>query len=176
MAMKYKTVLSIAAMLLLSACATTNQPQPEIQRITPEALQKLIPNAVATYSLQEIVADTKQNKSVDEIVAKIKASDSRYDLSASKILELHQQGVDASVLNYIQQSNELAKQNYIADEINKVEKEKAEALRKLNEERLMQMRQYYDPFWYGPSYPYRFRHWPSSRFGWGLSFGHPFWR
>lgn len=170
--MKIERLIILAALLLLSACATTNGPlQPEIKRITPEALEQLVPAAVASYTLEQIVVDSKQGKSVDEIIANIKTSDSRYELTATKILELNQQGVDAHVLNYIQQSNERAKQNYIADEINKAEKEKAEALRRLNEERLMQMRQYYDPFWYGPSYPYRFRHWPRSRFGWGLGYG-----
>ncbi len=170
--MKINALIILATMLLLTACATTNGPsQPEIKRITPEALEKLVPAAVATYSLEQIVADSKQGKTSAEIIASIKASDSRYDLTATKILELHQQGVDAEVLNYIQQSNERAKQNYIADEINKVEREKAEALRRLNDQRLMQMRQFYDPFWFGPSYGYRLRHWPGPRFGWGLGYG-----
>lgn len=163
---------------LLTACATTgNSEQSQIKRITPEELEKLIPAAVATYTLEQIVADSKLAKTPAEIITNIKASDSRYDLNASKILELHQQGVDKEVLNYIQQSNELAKQNYIADEINKAEKAKADALRMLNAERMMQMRQFYNPFWhpYYGAYGYSFRHWPGSRFGWGMSFGHPLW-
>lgn len=172
MAMKMKTLFILVAMLLLTACATTNgRSEPEIKRITPEELEKLIPAAVASYSLEQIIADSKQAKTPAEIIAKIKASDSRYDLTASKILELNQQGVHEQVLSYIQQSNELAKQNYLAEEINKAEREKAEALRRLNEERLMQMRQFYDPFWYGPSFRYRYRNWPGSRFGWGGYYG-----
>lgn len=156
--MKKETLL-IVGMLLLNACATTNSTQSDIKRITPEALDQLVPAAVASYSLEEMVADSKQSKTPDEIIAKIKTSDSRYDLSVSKLLELNQQGVDAKVLDYIQQSNERARQNYIAEEINKVEKEKSEALRRLRDERMMQMHRYYDPFWppyYGPYYRYRF--------------------
>ncbi len=174
MAIKHHTLGLILLALLLNACATTNGPsQPEVRRMTAEALAERMPKAVATYTLTEIVTDSKQAKTPEAIIAKIKASDSRYDLSASKILELHQQGVDERVLNYIQQSNELAKQNYIADEINKAEKEKAAALQKLNQERLMQLRRY-DPFWYpyaSPAYRYHLRHWPRSRFHWGLGLG-----
>jgi PBP1b-binding outer membrane lipoprotein LpoB len=157
MAMKQNALL-IVAILFLSACATTSPPQSEIKQITPETLEQLMPEAVASYSLQEIVADTQQAKTPEEIIAKIKASDSRYDLSVSKLIELNQQGVDVKVLSYIQQSNALAKQNYIAEEINKAQQEKAEALKKLSEERLMQMHRYYDPFWhpyFGPYYHYR---------------------
>lgn len=172
MAMKFNTLFMLAMMFLLTACATTNESsEPQIRRITPAELEKLIPAAVASYSLEQIVADSKQAKTPTEIIAKIKASDSRYDLTASKILELNQQGVDEQVLSYIQQNNELAKQNYLAEEINKVEREKAEALRRLNAERLMQRQQFYDPFWYGPRFGYRYRNWPGSRFGWGGYYG-----
>ncbi len=172
MAMKLKIVFILATMFLLTACATTGgSTEPQIKRITPEELNKLIPAAMASYSLEQVVADSKLAKKPAEIIAKIKASDSRYDLTASKILELNQQGVDEEVLSYIQQSNELAKQNYLAEEINKVEREKAEAIKRLNAERLMQRQQFYDPFWYGSSFRYRYRNWPGSRFGWGGYYG-----
>lgn len=159
-------------MFLLNACATTSSPsEPQIKRMTPEELEKLISAPVASYALEQVVADSKLAKTPAEIIAKIQASDSRYDLTASKILELNQQGVDEQVLSYIQRSNELAKQNFLAEEINKVEREKAEVLRRLNEQRLMQMRQFYDPFWHSPFYQQRFRHWPGSRFGWGGYYG-----
>ena len=172
--MKVYLLCILCAMLLLTGCATTSSlEKSQIKRITPEELQKLIPEPVASYTLEQLVADAKQAKTPVEIIDKIKASDSRYDLSAGKILELHQEGVDKEVLNYMQQSNELAKQNYIADEINKAEKEKTEAIIMLNAERRMQMRQFYSPFWhpyFGP-YGYPFRHWPGSRFGWGMGYG-----
>jgi hypothetical protein len=169
--MRVYTVCTLCAILFLAGCATTgNSEQSQVKRITPEELQKLIPQAVAPYTLEQLITDSKLAKTPVEIIGHIQATDSRYDLNASKLLELHQQGVDTEVLNYIQQSNELAKQNYIADEINKAEKEKAEALRMLKAERMMQMRQFYNPFWhpyFGP-YGYSFRHWPGSRFGWGM--------
>ncbi len=175
--MKVKFILVLVSFFILSGCASTGQTQKsEIERITPEELAKLLPPAVATVSLEEIVADSKQGKPAEEIIAKIKGSNSRYELTSSQILDLNTQGVDAKVLDYIQQSNELAKQNAIAEEINKRQRENAEIKKALARERLNRHR-HYDPFW-GPSFYYRHRfpryYLRGSRFGWGLSYGHRF--
>jgi hypothetical protein len=175
-----KHTLLLVALFLVTGCATTSESQQnKIARITPEELAQLLPPPIAIVTLDEIVADSKQGKTPDEIIAKIKGSHSRYDLSSSQILDLNKQGVDVNVLDYIQQSNELAKQNAIADEINRREKEKAEIQEQLQQERLRRDR-YYDPFW-GTRYRFYYGH-PihgyygrGSRFGWGMSFGHPFW-
>ena len=163
----------IISLFLLSSCATTEEMQhAQVKRITPEELEKLIPIPIATYTLEQIVVDSKQAKTPDEIIDKIKLSESRYDLSTSELLELNKQGVDVKVLDYIQESNELAKQNYIAEEINKAEKEKAEALRKLRQERLFLRHRYYDPFWHSRfGLYYGHPRWSGSRFGWGLDYG-----
>lgn len=167
--MKQNMLLTVfVGLLVLSGCATTTgQQQAEIKRMTPEELAKLIPQAVATYSLEEIVADAKQAKTSDEIIEKIKVSESRYDLSPSEMLALNKQGVDVTVLDYIQKSNELAKQNYVAEEINKAEREKEAAIRRLRHERLFSRHRSYDPFWYsrfGLYYGRPIGH--HSRFGW----------
>jgi len=171
--MKQSVLLAVVmSLLLLSGCATTDTQQRQVKRITPEALEKLIPSPIATYTLEEMVTDSKEAKTPEAIIEKIKASESRYDLSTSEILDLNKQGVDIKVLDYIQKSNDLAKQNYIADELNKAEKEKEVALQRLRHERMFQRYRYYDPFWrsnlglfYG--HPYR----PRSRFNWGLGLG-----
>jgi len=173
--MKMKLILAIASFFILSGCASVGQTQKsEIERITPEELAKLLPPAVATVTLEEIVAHSKQGLSAETIIAKIKESDSRYELSSSQILDLSKQGVEVKVLDYIQQSNELAKQNAIAAEMNRRQQENAEVKQALSRERLRRHR-YYDPFW-GPSFYYRHRfprdYWRGSRFGWGFSYGH----
>ena len=182
-------VLSVVA-LLLTGCASTGSQAGKVQRITPEELAKLIPPAVATVSLDEIVADSKAGKSSDDIIAKIKTSNSRYELTSTQVLDLNKQGVDSKVLDYIQQSNELAKQNALADEMNKREQEKNAAKKQLQQERAFNNNQFYDPFWgprFGGFYGRGFgpgwigpigpggRHWRGSRFGLGLGFGHPYW-
>jgi hypothetical protein len=183
-----KTVVVLLAVLfVLSGCASTGGTQNKVDRITPEELAKILPPPVATLSLDEIVAGSKAGKSADDIIAKIKTSNSRYELTPTQTLDLSKQGVDTKVLDYIHQSNELAKQNAIADELTKREKEKRAAQKQLQYERNLGRNQYYDPFWgpyfggyYGHPY-YRpigpgYRYWPRSRFGLGLGFGYPYGR
>jgi PBP1b-binding outer membrane lipoprotein LpoB len=173
--------LALLSALVLSGCASTSTKPSQVERITPEELAKLIPPPVATVSLDEIVADSKAGKSADDIIAKIKNSNSRYELSSTQVLDLNKQGVDAKVLDYIQQSNELAKQNAIADEMNKREQEKSVAKKQLQRERALNNSRYYDPYWgpyfggyYGRGFYGHGHHWHGSRFGWGLGYGHRF--
>ena len=176
-----KQVLALViSLLLVAGCASTGPQQAKIERITPEELAKILPQPVATVTLEEIVKDSKANKSADEIIAKIKASNSRYELTPAQTLDLSKKGVDTKVLDYIHESNELAKQNAVADEINKREKERAAAEKKLKRERDAAQNRYYDPFWgprfggfYGGPYGYYGRGF-GSRFGWGGGFGYPF--
>ena len=146
-----RTVLVVIMAFFLSACATgAGMTQSEVKRITPDELAKLMLQPEATYTLEAIVADAKSGKTSGEMIAKLKSSESLYDLKASDVLRLNQQGVDVEVLDYMQESNALAKQNYLAEEINKREHEKEKALKALkalNNERLLQMNRYYDPFW-----------------------------
>ncbi len=180
---RYYLIALAAALTLLSGCATNGKNYGQVDRITPEQMAKILPPAVATVPLSELVADSKQGKTSDEIIAKIKASNSRYELTPTQMLDLNKQGVDSKVLDYIHQSNELAKQNAIADEMNRREQARARAEKQLQRERNI-ARRYYDPFWgpgygsiygghyFGPIGP-GYRYWPRSRFGLGLGFGYP---
>lgn len=163
----------IFGLLVLSGCASNGAQQAKVDRITPEELAKLIPPPVATVSLDEIVGDSKAGKTADEIIAKIKTSNSRYELTSTQVLDLNKQGVDAKVLDYIHQSNELAKQNAIADEMNKREQEKRAAQKQLQRERALAQSYYYDYFdgpFYNPYYHYGYGPYYGSRFYWGPSF------
>jgi hypothetical protein len=182
---KLKLCLICLALIGLSACATTgNSPtQAEIQRISPEELEKLIPPAVATVTLEELLAEAKQGKTPDELIEKIKVSNSRYDLTPEQSLALNKQGLDIKVLNYIHESNELARQNALADEINKREIANKEKEKKLKRERDLARLRAYDPYWGwggfygrpwgwgGPFGPYGYRGFYGPRFGWGLGYG-----
>ncbi len=160
-----KSLLALMlSIVMLTGCASTGTRQTEVERITPEELAKILPPPVATVTLDEIVADSKAGKTSDEIIAKIKASQSRYELTPTQTLDLSKQGVDIKVLDYIHESNELAKQNAIADELNKREQEKRATQKMLQRERAYGY--YNDPFYYPyyGYYPY------GSRFYWGPSF------
>jgi hypothetical protein len=180
--MKFNLIGIVLIALCLSACASTGTQQSSVERITPEELAKLMPPALAIVSLDEIVADSKAGKTPDQIIEKIKTSNSRYELTPTQVLDLNKQGVDVKVLDYIGQANELAKQNAIADELNKRDKETLAAQKILKREReISRDRLYYDPFWgarfgafYGRPYYGPYRHYRGSRFGWGLSYGYPY--
>ncbi len=172
-----KNLLVIMSLMLITACASTPAQQPQVKRITPEELAKILPPAVATISLDEIVNDAKQGKTPDEIITKIQTSNSRYELTPAQTLDLSKQGVDTKVLDYIHQSNELAKQNAMADEINTREKERAAAEKILKRERDLARSRYYDPYWgsgfggfYGHPF-YGYNRGFGSRFGYGYGFG-----
>jgi uncharacterized lipoprotein YajG len=173
--------ISILFMVIsvLTACAANPATYGSVQRITPQQLAKLMPPAVASVSLDELIADSRQGKSADEIIAKIKASNSRYDLSPTQSIALNKQGLDTKVLEYIHQSNELAKQNAIANEMNQQQIKNQQAQQALQNERDMARQRYYDTWpafglsygypWYGPAYSYR--HF-GPRIGWGLRYYH----
>ena len=172
--MKMKTwIVLIATALFLSSCASTGARQAELERITPEQLAKILPPPVATVRLDEIVAESKAGKTSDEIIAKIKASNSRYELTPTQTLDLNKQGVDVKVLDYMHQSNELAKQNAIADEMNKREQQKRVAQKQLQRERALSQsyyNDYYDSPFYNPYFNYGYNPYFGNRFFWGPSF------
>ena len=160
-------------LILLAGCASTGSQQSKLERITPEQLAKLLPPPVATVALSEIVADSKAGKTSDEIITKIKTSNSRYELTTAQTLDLSKQGVDVKVLDYMHQSNELAKQNAIADEMNKREQEKRSAQKQLQRERALAQSYYNDYFdspFYNPYYHYGYGPYYGSRFFWGSHF------
>lgn len=162
----------------MSSCATspnkaTNN-QAEIERITPEQLAKILPAPVAYLSLEDIIKLSQNNTPSDVLIQKISASNSRYELTPSQTLLLNQQGVDAKVLDYIHTSNEAAKQNAVADELNKREKAKQLATQQLKREQMLELNRsyngFYDPFYPGGFYPYGLYPFGYAPFGFGYHY------
>jgi hypothetical protein len=168
--------LIVMSMLILTACASTPQREPEIQRISAEELDKLLPPPVAALSLDEIVQLSKQGLSAEDIIKKIQESKSQYVLTPSQYLDLNKQGVSTKVLDYIQSAHEQMLKENFADELNKREQAKVKEQEKLKKELLLRRGYpFYDPFWgpgpywrhpfYGPGF-----YGPGSglyyRFGW----------
>ena len=95
-----------AILILLAGCASAPAQNlqiqhPQIQRISPEELERIMPKPVPNLTLDEIIRLSKQGMTAEQIIEKIKASNSRYDLTPSQSVELSKQGVDAKVLDYI---------------------------------------------------------------------------
>ncbi|MBC7785923.1 MAG: hypothetical protein H7Z18_00315 [Methylophilaceae bacterium] len=158
-------VFCLSAVFLVTGCATNFTQKVSVERITPEQLTKLLPQPVANLSLEEVVKLSQQASNADEIIQKISTSNSRYELTPSQTLELSKQGVSAKVLDYIHTSNEAAKQNAMADEINKREIAKQQELEAAKLRLRQEQNLYYDPFWGG--YGYR-------PFGYGFYGGYPY--
>src|SRR5665647_596722 len=97
-------------LILLSGCATTKtqQQEPQVERISPEELERIMPKPAPNLTLDEITQLSKQGMTAEQIIEKIKDSNSRYDLTPSQAVELSKQGVDAKVLDYIYASREQA--------------------------------------------------------------------
>jgi len=169
-------LLGVSFLLVLAGCATSSHQQsmklPQIDRISEAELARIMPVPVAALSLDEVVKLSQAGNSADQIIEKIKISNSLYDLTPSQTITLSQQGVDPKVLDYMHTSRELALRNSIADEINKREKEKRDALEKLKRQQLLQQQRFYDPFcrsYYG-FHPYGYGAY-GSRFGSHFGFG-----
>lgn len=165
--------ITLIAMLVLAGCATTAPQEPQIQRISPEELEQIMPKPVPNLTLDEIVRLSKEGSSPEQIIEKIKSSNSRYDLTPSQSVELSKQGVDAKVLDYMYAAREQALREGFADEINKREKEKKLEQDKLKRDYQWRSQQYYDPFWgYGYSPYWGYRPFYGPGFGYGFGYHH----
>lgn len=171
----------LCGVLILSACATHSKTMPakspQIDRVSEAELARIMPTPVAALSLDDLVKLTKEGATPEQLIEKIKASNSIYDLTPSQSVELNKQGVDSKVLDYMHISREQALRNNVADELNKREKSKRQALNDLKLEQ--QKQNYYNnfcgygryglrPYGYG-AYGSRF----GRRFGGGVGFGMP---
>lgn len=175
-------VCLIALMLgLLTGCAST-APVNEavIDRISVEQLATMTQPASPAKSLQEIANKMKMGATDNQVIEEIESTQSRYSLTPSEVIYWHAQGVSIVVLDYIQQANQRAIQNQLADIMNQRAKERAEAEAKLKRQRDdARMRSFhpygiYGPGWIGPIGPtpwgWGHPYW-GSRFGWGMRYG-----
>ncbi len=143
----------LLAGILVAGCATNQEKTatPQIQRISAEALEQLLPKPDPNLTYDELVRLSREGVSPDSIIEKIKQSNSSYALTPSKALELGKQGVDAKVLDYMHAAREQALRDGFADELDKRDREHRDEIGAL--QRQLLMRPYpYDPFC-GP-YPY----------------------
>ena len=159
-------------LVLLAGCATGGANSgsartPQIDRISAEELDKLIPKPVPNLSLDEIVRLSQQGVSADDIIAKIRQSQSRYRLVPSQMIELSRQGVAPKVLDYIQSAQEQALRDGFAEEINRREKVCRDKLVRLEQQWALWPAPGYGVYWGGPywgpywggTYPYGYRYW-----------------
>ena len=154
-------LISVLALTLLG-CATASAPPdagPAIARLSPDELARLMPKPDPKLPLTELIRLSNEGASAKDIIARIRETNSRYDLSASQAIELHGQGVNAEVLDYLQSAREQELRERMAEEINRREQRHAQELQR--EQELRHNGYYCDPWW--PGYP-----------GYGWNYGFPF--
>lgn len=160
-------MLCLTVLVLLSGCAgnpPVSEGKPEIARITPEELERLLPKPTPNLSLDEVIRMSKDGEAPEAIIARIRDSHSSYALTPSQMIELNRQGVDGKVLDHIQAAQAQAMRDAFADELNQRERVNQEKIKALHRE-LMWWPYYYDPYW---SYPFRY----DNPYG----YPHPYWR
>lgn len=145
-------------LLLLAGCAGNPAQPPQIQRISAEELEQLLPQAKPNLTLEDIVAMSKQGVAPEVIIEKIRETGSSYDLTPSQGLDLARQGVNPKVLDHIHAARDQALRDGMADEVNARELKHQQEVEALKRQLLMQPWGYgpywgYDPFW-GPFPPY----------------------
>jgi hypothetical protein len=150
-----RLILGISLLMLVSGCATTQPQAPQIQRISPEELEQIMPKPVPNLSLNELVVLSNSGISADEIIERIKATDSRYELTPSQALQLSKEGVDSRVLDYIHASREQALRDGVAEEINKREQQKQQELERVKRDYQLRSYPYYYPYFGYGYYPWR---------------------
>lgn len=144
-------LISTLALSLLG-CATASAPpvgSGAIARLSPEDLARLLPKPEPKLPPAELVRMSKEGATAKDVIARIRETGSRYDLSASQMIDLHAQGVSAEVLDYIQSARAQELRDRVAEEINQREQRHAEELRR--EQALRRDSPYFDPWW--PGYP-----------------------
>ena len=164
----FRPVLLAAFTLALAGCATTpatGDAASGIARLSPEELARMMPAPQPRLSLADIVRLSKEGTAAKDLIARIKATNSHYDLAASQAIDLHTQGVDKEVLDYIQAARAQDQRDRVAEEINQRDRLHAEQLRREQELRLNNPyygSPYYDPwrggypgYGWGPGYPFR---------------------
>ena len=152
-----KLLMEALILVLLSGCATSpeNKAPPQLERISAKDLDRIMTKPPPVLTLDQIARLSQEGSSPEDIIEKIKQTGSSYQLTPTQILDLHAQGVDKSVLNFIHAAREQVVRDGFADEINKRERRHKSEMDALKRQPDFPYA-YYDPFW-GP-YPYG--HWP----------------
>lgn len=153
-----KTAFPLALLALLAAgCASTQAGHApgKVERLTAEALEKILPRQEAKLSLDEIMAMVKAGAATETIIGRIRQTHSRYRLDAKEIVALHGAGVSEAVIDVMLETERQAVLEYSAEELYLRDEQHADDLRRLEQ----QCRLWCDlscPTWgpyYGPFHP-----------------------
>ncbi|MBL8377955.1 MAG: hypothetical protein JNM79_08810 [Burkholderiales bacterium] len=168
---------ALALSALLGACASTTPERGSVQRLAPEDLARLAPAPNPKLPLDQVVALSRGGSPPAAIIEQLRATGTFYNLTPEQIVGLSKQGVDQSVINYLVDAQERARQ---ATLITQLADRDAQAARQLEAERQrrLQAQRRYDPFFYDPFWPRPYYGWNHrGGWNWGIHGGiGPYWR
>lgn len=160
--------LCVICVLLLAGCATTVPRTTVIERMTPEQLAALKPAANPALPLAEVVALGKSGMAPAEIIKRLRDTNTIHLLTPQQIVELSRQGVDQSVIDYMADAQERARQSRLLTELADRDAEQARKLEKERFRRRAAEQNFYGYGGYGGlGYP---------RYGWGAGYPYPYGR
>ena len=154
-------------LLALTGCASTAEhPVSRIDRLSPEELAKRLATKVDAMTLVEVVDLTKKGSSAGEIIEKLKLTHTHFALTPSQAVELANQGVDTTVLDYIHTSHQQAMMDELADEYQQREEKYRKQQEVLQEQLRLRPMPFYSPYDdpFQGYYPYWYRFPPSFRY------------
>lgn len=132
-----KTAFSLAVLALLAAgCASTQTSHApgKVERLSAEALERILPRPEAKLSLDEIMAMGKAGASSETIIGRIRETRSRYRLNAKEIVALHGAGVSDKVIDSMLEAERQSVLEGSAEELNRRDAQHAEDLRRLEQQ------------------------------------------
>lgn len=158
----------IAATVLLSSCATTPPPAAaRMERLTPEQLAAIRPQANPAVPLAEIEAMSRAGTPPADIIKRLRDTQTIHLLTAQQIVELAREGVDQSVIDYLAETQEKARQARQLTELADRDAAQAKKLEAETRRRRAAEEAYYNYGGFWPGYP-------GYRPGWPGYYGSPF--
>lgn len=137
-------MLPLAYFLLACSSVAPASGSASIARLAPDAPERSqAPPPAITQ--EELVRMSKAGMKDEAIIGRIRETGSRYALTASQAITLHDQGVNGAVLDYILSAREQELLDRSSEAINLCEKKSAEALSAERER--ARSAPYCDPFW-----------------------------
>lgn len=133
--------------------------------MTPEQLAALKPVANPAVPLDEVVALSKAGTAPEDIIKRLRETHTIHLLAAQQIVDLGKQGVDQTVINYMADAQEKARQARLLTELADRDAAQAKKLENEKQRRRAAEQSYYGYGGFSYGYP---------RYGWGPGYASPF--
>ena len=155
-----------AAMSTLGGCASPQPgaPRGQVARLSPQDLARLTPPPNPKVPLGELIAWSQEKATPEAIIKRLRDTGTYYNLSPQQIVDLHQQGVAQSVIDYLVEAQEQARQATLLTQLADRDAKAAQELERERKRRSALQNQY-------NTWPHGFGAYGGAwgpRYGWGV--------